>query len=719
MRFPNRRERERTWQSLFERSPLPQYVMEHRTWRILAANDAMTELYNYTRDELLAMRAQDLRPVEEVARFERHMAGLAPEAYDRGLFRHRTRDGRVIDVAVHSSPVRFNRAPARLATILDLTAQRDLEQALRTSRERLDRLERLSENDVLTGIANRATFARAVGDAIALGRGVAVAIIDLERFGNVNAVFGAAIGDALLRQVARRLSAALRPGEFAARLGNDEFGVLLEACGTIEAALVRAEALRTLLTATYAHDSDEITLGANIGVALAPQDATDAGGLLRNAELALAAARAEHAGSARAFSAELTANLAERHRLELDLHRALERGEFQLHYQPIVDLERRQPTGVEALIRWRQPGGRLVAPGEFIARLEESGEIVAAGEWVLADAARQARAWLDAGLTIGTVSINVSPRQFAQANLVERFAEIVDRVGVPASTIELEITESSLMQNAAQAAETLARLKRYGFRLAIDDFGTGYSSLAYLKRFRVDVLKIDQSFVRDVVPDWGSMAIVRTTIALAHSLGLQVVGEGVEGAAQASLLGRIGCDRAQGYFFCHPAPAPVCAEWLARRACPEFPRNGDSRQATILVVDDNPDDVYLLEHELRRDGYRILVAPGAAQALEQLAVHSVDLIISDQRMVEMSGVEFLSRAKRMYPEAVRIMLTGDTEPSSVTDAVNRGAVFKYLAKPWDPEQLRRIVREAIDERLRAARIAAARASRPGGMRKAG
>ncbi len=385
-----------------------------------------------------------------------------------------------------------------------------------------------------------------------------------------------------------------------------------------------------------------------------------------------------------------------RQRLVANLRRALRRNEFRLHYQPKVSCKSGRIIGVEALIRWQHPRHGLIAPGEFIPLLEESELIVPVGEWVLRTACKQTRAWHEAGLGQIGVAVNLSGRQLEMENLFTVVKTALDESGLEPGYLEVELTESYLVQNPEKAIATLSRLKAIGVSVSVDDFGTGYSSLAYLKRFPLDVLKVDRSFIKDIVADSHDAAITRAVIAMAHSLKLDVVAEGVETEAQLGLLIANNCDAIQGYYFSRPVEAEALAQMLRedRRLVSKLLADG-SNVRTLLLVDDEDDIITYLQVLLSRDGYRVLGATNAEQGLTLLGENRVDVVISDQNMPGMCGVEFLRRVKEIHPGSVRIMLSGFTDLQAVTDAINEGAIYKFLSKPWKDELLRSNIEEAF------------------------
>ncbi len=457
-----------------------------------------------------------------------------------------------------------NRVAERTAELAEANLRLQEEVAERQQAE--ERVMHLANHDALTGLPNRRLLIDRLGQALALAHRenhqVAVLFMDLDRFKTINDSLGHMTGDALLQNVARRLSETLREGDTVSRLGGDEFVVVLPSLDQPKAAEKVALKLVDALAPPIHLGGQELRVSASIGISLFPEDGRDTETLLRNADSAMYHAKDMGRNNYQFFMEQMNVAAAERLRLENDLHRALERQEFELHFQPRVSVANGLACGIEALIRWRHPERGLVLPGHFIPVAEDTGLIVPIGEWVINEACRQGTAWCAAGLPQIPVAVNLSPRQFRQSNLVDTVARAIERHGWPCKLLELEITEGVLMQQTSETLKTLEALNRLGVGLAIDDFGTGYSSLSYLKRFPVDFLKIDQSFVRDIAVDPDDATIVTAIIGLAHSLGLTVVAEGVENASQLDFIREAGCDEAQGYHIGRPMPAGQMAEWL-------------------------------------------------------------------------------------------------------------------------------------------------------------
>jgi len=450
-------------------------------------------------------------------------------------------------------------------TTQDITERKSTEQ----------RIQRLVLYDSLTDLPNRQYFreltTHALAQAARAQQKVAVLVLDLDRFKRVNDTLGHDVGDQLLAAVGARLSKSLRAADqvargdepvadgMLARLGGDEFTIRL---ANVPDAAGIAKLVRRLLTGLaqpFPVAGQEIVVTASAGIAVYPHDGEDADTLIKNADSAMYHAKQQGKDNFQFFSPSMNASSLQKLTMETMLRKALERGELVLHYQPKVMAASRRIAGVEALIRWRHPELGMVPPGEFIALAEETGLILPIGDWVLAEACRQAAAWKAAGLSIGGIAVNMASPNFAQKDFVAKVAAELMRARVRCGAIEIELTESILMQDAEAARKTLHALKEHGLRLSIDDFGTGYSSLAYLKRFPIDTLKIDRAFVRDVTANAEDASITSAIIALAASLGLSVVAEGVETESQASFLQAKGCDYLQGYLFSRPITADEIA----------------------------------------------------------------------------------------------------------------------------------------------------------------
>ena len=437
-------------------------------------------------------------------------------------------------------------------------------------REYQARIEHQANYDTLTGLANRSLLQdrleQALLTSVAHGTCLAVAFIDLDRFKFINDSLGHQFGDQLLKEVAARLQTCVRERDTVARLGGDEFVLLIHGHAGAEAVTQIMERMLTAVAQPWVIEQGEFNVTCSIGVALHPDDGGDAQTLLKHADSAMYRAKESGRNNFQFFTRELNALMTERLEMETLLRRALERNQFALRYQPRIDLTTGTIVAAEALLRWRIPHRGTIVPRRFIGLAEETGLIVPIGKWVLESACAQNKAWQDAGLPPIVVSVNVSPRQFRQENLVKSVAEVLQTTGLDACYLELELTESMVMHDAPHLVAMLDELKSLGVQISVDDFGTGYSSLSYLKRFPVDRLKVDRSFVQDMASDADDATIVRAIIALGHNLGLKVVAEGVEVAEQARLLREHRCDEAQGFLFSRPVSSRDLQRMLIRRS---------------------------------------------------------------------------------------------------------------------------------------------------------
>jgi diguanylate cyclase (GGDEF)-like protein len=423
-----------------------------------------------------------------------------------------------------------------------------------------------AQHDFLTGLPNRMLLNDRVSQAIALAprhmNQVAVLFLDIDRFKHINDSLGHATGDKLLQSIARRLVACVRPSDTVSRQGGDEFVILLsEAEQWADAATVATRVLRSVAEA-HLIDQHDLHVTTSIGISVYPDDGADAESLIKNADTAMYQAKANGRQSYQFFKPEMNTRAVERQSIEESLRRALEREEFQLHYQPKIDLRTGAITGAEALLRWMHPTRGSVPPAEFIPVAEDCGLIVPIGNWVLREACRQARAWVADGLPETAMAVNVSAIEFQSGTFVNDVRVVLDETGLDPSLLELELTEGVLMKQVGSTAAILQELRESGIQVAVDDFGTGYSSLSYLRKFPIDALKIDQSFVRHITATGDDTSIVTAVISMARSLKLRVIAEGVETLEQLDFLREHQCDEAQGFLFSRPVPPRQFAELL-------------------------------------------------------------------------------------------------------------------------------------------------------------
>jgi diguanylate cyclase (GGDEF)-like protein/PAS domain S-box-containing protein len=432
------------------------------------------------------------------------------------------------------------------------------------------RMSHLAQHDGLTNLPNRTVLndrlARAIATAQRNGQQLAVLFLDVDRFKHINDSLGHEIGDRLLRDAAQRLLRCVRNSDTVSRHGGDEFVILLSQVAQAADAAVCAEKILLALSAPYYIDEHKLHLTVSIGIAAYPNDGTDAQTLMKHADFAMYHAKDVGRNNYQFFDPAMTARAIQRQSLENELRHALERQQFELHYQPIVDLRTRALAGIEALVRWRHPHHGLLPPAQFVPTAEESGLIVAIGRWVLRETCRQARAWQDAGLLPVRVAVNISTIELRHKDFVSGVRATLAETGLAPCYLEFELTETVLMQDSTSTATVLHSLKEMGIQLALDDFGTGYSSLSHLKRFPIDTLKIDRSFVRDLATNTEDAIIVGLVISMAKALHIRVVAEGVETPEQLAALQRLACPQGQGHCFGRAMAASEFTDLLERHA---------------------------------------------------------------------------------------------------------------------------------------------------------
>ncbi|MGW8393058.1 EAL domain-containing protein [Pseudoduganella sp. HUAS MS19] len=657
------------------------------------ANRALAELTGYAAGGLDGRSLEQLLadPDDAAAQTALHEA-VHGQSDVQLMLRGRHRDGRNWWAQLHVAPVGGSEGQHthRVCVLTDMTSTMDYQA----------QLEHQASHDALTGLPNRNLcgdrLAQAISYAQRYSHTVWVAFLDLDNFKLVNDNLGHEAGDQLLRTVASRLRGCVRDTDTVARMGGDEFVLVLLDGHDATPSQAMLRKILDSIAAPMQLAGQEHTVTCSMGVALYPADSSEPQLLMRFADIAMYRAKENGRNQVQFYEPAMHARIVERAAIENELRGALARGEMFLVYQPKMNVASGEISGVEALLRWRHPTMGLIPPGRFIGVAEETGLIVALGRWVIHTACAQNKAWQDAGLRPLRVAVNVSARQFRDKGLADEVVEALRSTGLQAQYLELELTESMMMQNADEAVVTVQRLKKVGVGISIDDFGTGYSSLAYLKLFPIDYLKIDQSFVRDMLGDPTVAAIVRSVISLGHSLDFRIIAEGVETEGQLAYLQRYNCDEAQGYHLSQPIMPEAFAALLKQEQSRQPAlRPADERKGTLLLLDDEPNVLSSLMRLLRRDGYQILAAHNAQEAFSLLATHEVQVVVSDQRMPDMNGTEFLSRVRKLYPGTVRIILSGYAELESVLGAINRGEIYRFYTKPWDDQALRDNIREAF------------------------
>lgn len=535
--------------------------------RIVAVNRAYTEITGHSEKEVVGRNPKIIKSGRHnKAFYETMWSQLKKEGYWSGEIWNRRKNGEIypqwltINAVCVNSNCYSNNTPCNYVGIFtDISAIKQTEA----------QLIQLAHYDSLTGLPNRLLAQSRLHHAVERARQhhfrIAALYIDLDRFKNVNDSLGHPVGDELLIQLAERLRNRLREEDTLARLGGDEFLLILEDISGPEESSLIAQTLIDLLSTPFVLTSGhKIFINASIGISLFPDDANSVMELIQHADMAMYQAKKEGRNTYSYHTEALSIAANERLSMETRLRSALTANEFILHYQPLIDARSNHVFGVEALIRWQSPDKTIIPPNKFIPVAEDTGLIVPLGEWVLRTACAQGRAWIDAGLPPMVVAVNLSVRQFQSENLIELVEQTLEETGLPAEYLELELTESMFLEHAERSIEILNKLKALGIQLAIDDFGTGYSSLAYLKRFPIDKLKIDQSFVRDLAEDPNDREIAATIIAMARGLKLNVLAEGIESEQQLAFLRQHDCDYYQGYLFHRPVPASELETWLRK-----------------------------------------------------------------------------------------------------------------------------------------------------------
>ena len=530
--------------------------------RIVRVNAAFESITGYREAEVIGGDPKILGSGRHVPEFFVNLwKALREHGHWEGEIWDKRKDGSEYPKWVHIDTIRDNNAQVShyVAVFSDISERKASEERIRY----------LAQHDALTGLPNRFTLAVHLEHALAraerAGEKVGLMFIDLDNFKAVNDTLGHHIGDLLLCEVARRITGVVRKSDIVARIGGDEFVVVLESARLPADAGMVAQKIVERLGEAVPVSSNELHTTPSIGIAVFPDDGSNSDMLMKNADLAMYHAKSAGRNNYQFYAEHMNQAAAVRVQMEGRLRAAMAADEFSLHFQPQINLLNAQVSGCEALIRWHNADLGWVPPASFIPLTEEIGLIVPLGEWVLRRACETAKAWLDEGISFGAMAVNISPQQFRQRDFPQRVEAILRETGLPATYLELEITESTIMETAEIAVTMMMRLKELGVALAVDDFGTGYSSLAYLKRFPIDRLKIDRSFVTDLETDASDAAIATAVIGLAHSLGLTVVAEGVETLGQSDFLHRRGCDSVQGYFYCRPGPADIAAEFCRQQ----------------------------------------------------------------------------------------------------------------------------------------------------------
>jgi diguanylate cyclase (GGDEF)-like protein/PAS domain S-box-containing protein len=565
------KQREASFRLLFDSNPVPMIICALEDERIIGVNDAAVEHYGFDRAEF------EKRSIGSIQAFESDppwTSALSRDELTARTWKHVRADGSLIDVAIYARRLVYAGQPAVLLALMDITERKQAEA----------RMIFMAQHDGLTGLPNRSLLRQRMDDMLPHARRsaekIAVLILGLDNFKAVNDTLGHGIGDRLLRAVAKRLRSILREEDVVARLSSDEFAIVQSGMTRAEDAGLLARRLLEAVADPFLLEGHCVVVAATIGIAMAPGDGDESDRLLKHATMALSRAKSESRGTFAFFESEMDARAQKRRKIELDLRAAIEDEVLRPHYQPLIDLTSGRITGFEALARWPHPDRGMISPAEFIPVAEETGLIIGLGGVMLRRACLDAARWPDDI----RVAVNLSPLQFRAGNLFSIVTDALNRSGLPARRLELEITETLLLEKSSEVLATLHALRALGVRISMDDFGTGYSSLSYLRSFPFDKIKIDQSFVRDLAGNRDAQAIVRSIISLGAGLGVTITAEGVETEAELSYLRTEGCHEGQGFLFSGARPSAEVFALLAAQGGANLAIPAKATDGTALVA---------------------------------------------------------------------------------------------------------------------------------------
>ncbi len=556
-------------QAAFDQSPSGMLLVDSETLKVIAANPALQRSLDYTAEELSAISLTGLLSDESTDTEELMRRLRDPNPRLPARIQQRRKDGKLQNVEVSGHVLEIRGRRALCFTINDISLRSKVEAQLLEKQQHLDHL---AHHDQLTGLPNRLFLAAhlpgAIEEARAARQMLAVLFLDLDRFKHINDSRGHETGDKLLKTVAQRIRDTMRSDDVVVRMGGDEFIVVLKNVQAAEQVLEAAGRINDALSNPVIVDGRPLVTTVSVGVSVFPRDGNDMGELLRHSDTAMYQAKDRGRNNYQLFNPSMDRKVKERIAIETSLRVALQNHQLDVHYQPIIDIQSNHVVALEALLRWKHPTHGYIPPERFIAVAEDTGLIVPIGEFVLERVMLDLVGWGRSGCTLAPVAVNISAVQLQRSNLPQTITDLTRKHGVKASLLQLELTESAVFERregrtGESNEDAVSRLRELGVRLAIDDFGTGYSSLSYLKRWRVDYLKIDRSFVRDLVTDMSDLAIVGAIIAMARHLNIQVVAEGIEGWQQLEKLRHLGCNLAQGYLFAKAAPQEQCRRFLS------------------------------------------------------------------------------------------------------------------------------------------------------------
>lgn len=662
------------------------------TGTVLYTNARQCQLSGYAKEDIVGQNFRMFQPAQgSESAYESMWSAILSGDFWRGELLGRKKNGDCYWQFVLVSPVRDTNKADQYLFLLREDRAPGMPKVVRSHRAQLD---------PLTGLIGRAEFLESLDAAIREKQllkdaekirvfCIAAGSLEIFRQGMENAAV-----DLVLLEVARRLRQCFRQADKIARMRDGEFAIFLAEAAQSSDGYAMGRRILSELGKAIELEEHRLSLPVSIGCASYPLDGDDAETVYKNAQSAVKIAQKQGGGTIH-FYETAAQTLSDQAALENRLHNAVKKEEFFLLYQPQVNLTTGEISGVEALIRWRPQGLKVIPPNVFIPLAEKTDLIVAIGEWVLQEAIQQIRQWQKENLPRLKIAVNLSAKHFHQEDLPGFIEGLASQYKIELKYLGLELTENAVLQNPSRVKRNIEQLKSLGVQISLDDFGTGQSSLVWLSQLSVHQIKIDKSFISDVTSNPVNASIVAATVAMAQHLDMDIVAEGVETEAQLHYVRRQGCDYMQGYYFSQPCPPEDIEAMLRgnhRLRLNEYNSNKD--QFTLLLVDDEPMVISALARILGRENYNILTAASGEEALEILAVNPVQIIISDHMMPGMTGVEFLSKAKRLYPDTIRIILSGQANLSTIIEAINVGAIWKYFTKPLETDTIRRVVRKA-------------------------
>jgi diguanylate cyclase (GGDEF)-like protein/PAS domain S-box-containing protein len=682
---------------LLDQLPLPMLLVDEQG-TLHDANTSLATLLGYDRATLLRTSLFELAPHRHPALWPEQLRSLIGQPVRHLPSDWVTASGRPVSIQIHAAHTVCQDRDMALICATPVEAARPDVPARQDN-------PRSPTHCEITGLPNTQLFRERLRAhalvAVLDQRQLIVLVFTVNELQLIQESNGFQVADQVLQVLALRLSAIPQGADLLAHLGQGEFALLVNNPHEVsdDTVLHLSRQIQDAILTPLPDGLPDAHLSCNIGAVVYPRDTGEVEHLLRQGQTAMRLSLALGPNRVYGYTPEANAHINRRRQIDLALRGAKDRQEFHVDYQPQVDLKTGRIHAVEALIRWQHPELGQVPPEDFLPVAEETGLIYLLGAWVMRQACEAAVQWLQAGLPAVRMSVNVSARQLQLSDFAASIEALLMQVGLPPHGLVIEITEGMLHGSQAVVRANLQHLKAIGVGIALDEFGTGQATLQSLRRLPIDLIKIDRSLVPDVTTDAQDVSLTRAIINMAHGLQKQVLAMGVETAGELAMLCANQCDLMQGFVFSPPLPFEGMTALLRENRCMSEQALGrQRRRRTLLIVDDDQNIVSSLLRLLRRDGYHIITAANGPDGLQRLAENEVDVILSDQRMPGMTGVEFLRRAKALYPDTVRLVLSGFTELRSVTDAINEGAIYKFLTKPWEDEQLRAHIEEAFHQK---------------------